>query len=729
MRSMTGVSKVDQNLGEPKRPAESVVAAENGGRPYEAERWSQDFDEPEINLNEYIHLLWAKRWLILLTTVVVVVTAVAWAFTREEVFSASTTISIDVRTPEIMRRQLIFGPSSWEQERYLLEQERILISFDLATRVAERVGILNPPEDPEEMPSEGVLLGMLRVESEAGVGILNLSMKGSNPEQITEWLNIYVDEYIRYGIEDTLRRTQQVYEVIQSRLQPLHDQLKQSENTLTSFKERRDSLLAGDQDKNVISEQVNMLTTDFAEARAERIRLETKIHTLKLLRADGLQIDSSSDLLNDSTLQTLRTKLFEDQVKLQEALTVYREGHPDVKDLRGRILGLEARIENQINTILGALVSDYETTKRREQILDENLQQLREETIELGRQSMEYETLKRDYEQNKSFYEDMLARSKEAEISGTVSYNRIRVIDKARVPKNPISPNIPRSTMVSLALGLFLGIGLVLFIDYLDQSMRTPADVERHIGLDVFSVVPVSDKVKERAMLEVYQGLRTALMFAARDKTCQLVMLTSSGPSEGKTTTTMNLGKVLSSGGSKVLIIEADLRRPALRRMLHEESRTGLSTLVLGETTLQKSIRTFDGYPNLDILTSGPPPSNPPEIFGKKSFQALIEETRSLYDWVLIDTPPVISVTDAVICSNSVDMVLFVIEYGRLDRKVIQGAHRQLQRAGARIVGAVLNRVNFERSHYYYEANYYSYYYGFDEDGENLGALAGNSKV
>lgn len=248
-------------------PAATAGPAERGNGPPEAELWSRGGDEPEIDLKEYIRLVWAKRWIILITAAVVVVLAMTWGLSRVEIFRTSATISIDVRTPEIIRRQFIFGPSSWEQERYLIEQERILISFDLATRVAERIGLVAVPDSSAEGPSENRLLSMLKIETVPGAGMMNLSMKGSDPEQIAEWLNIYIDEYIRYSIDDTLRRTQQIYEVIRSRLEPLHDQLKESENTLSSFKGRRDSLLAGDQDKNVISEQVNLLTTDFAKAR------------------------------------------------------------------------------------------------------------------------------------------------------------------------------------------------------------------------------------------------------------------------------------------------------------------------------------------------------------------------------------------------------------------------------------------------------------------------------
>ena len=219
-------------------------------------------------------------------------------------------------------------------------------------------------------------------------------------------------------------------------------------------------------------------------------------------------------------------------------------------------------------------------------------------------------------------------------------------------------------------------------------------------------------------MLEVYQSLRTALMFAARTSGCQVVLVASAGPGEGKTTTVFNLAKVLAAAGSRVLIIDGDLRKPKLHKLLQRDREPGLSSLVLGEKGLRDVVQRLDGHPTLQLITSGALPPNPPALFGNPSFRRLLDHLREHFDWVLLDSAPIASVTDSVVCASVVDMVLLVIEYGRIDSKVIEGALQQLARAGAEVVGSVLNRVDMEKKVYYYDPSYYSYYYGEEPYGE-----------
>ena len=218
-----------------------------------------------------------------------------------------------------------------------------------------------------------------------------------------------------------------------------------------------------------------------------------------------------------------------------------------------------------------------------------------------------------------------------------------------------------------------------------------------------------------RVLREAFQSLRTAMMLAARGEGCHVVMVTSAVPEEGKTTVAFNLAKVLATGGSRVLLIDADLRKPRLHRLIKAKNVRGLTSVVLGERAASEVIHAVPEVPNLELITSGPLPPNPPELFGKMTFHRLLEEARETYDWVLLDTPPVASVTDPVICAGSSDLTLLVVQYGSTRRQVVREAIRLLSRTGVRIAGTLLNKIDIERDHYYY-AGYYSYtkygYYG-----------------
>ncbi len=680
--------------------------------------WPAEEGEPEINVMEYVHLLWRHRWMIAAVVALCVLVGGAWSFTRPKLYKATTRIAFE-QAPQIIKSQVYSGPSWWELQQYVKDQTQVLKTRRLAERVAEKLGLAGSPEFAGGDPA-GMLLASIDVKNVKDTNILELSMVGRDPEKVAEWLNVYVQEYIAINIEDNLNRTRKVYQVIQEKLDPLRRQLEASEQKLIAFKESEDAFLVGDQDKNVITEQVNTLTEEYAKAKAERISLETKLAALRGLHAGNLLESTLPGVLNDPTIRTLRDQKAAAEVELADKLREYKPAHPVIKELKARIAQLDQKIEAQIATIMDSLETDYAIRKKHEQALYSALQKLRNQTIELSKQNLEYQKIRHEYEENKTFYEQMLRRSKETDISSSAALNNVRVIDPARPPGRPFRPNPPRAVALSLVLGLFLGIGLVLGLDYIDQTIRTPEDVERYLGLEVLSAVPRYSDETSHMTREIFQSLRTAVMMAAREETSQVLMVTSAAPTEGKTSTAFNLAKALAMGGSRVLVVDADLRKPRFHKIINAKNVRGLTSLVLGERDPRDVIHTLADVPNLDIVTSGPLPPNPPEMFSKSSFKRMLDLAREQYEWIIIDTPPVTSVTDAVICSRHADMVLLVVRYGQVKRAAIQNALRQLGRAGARIAGVVLNAVDLERDTYYYQYYYTYYHYGYGEDSSAL---------
>ncbi len=679
--------------------------------PYGAQ-WAEDA-EPEIDVMEYVRLVWAKKWLVLAVAVTTIVFSTAWALTRPKMYRASTKISIQP-PPQLSSNQFDMAMSWYQMDRIIADQVEVLKTRSLAQRVVKRLGLDSHPTFAGG-DATGALLGGISARPVEDTFVVEVTLVGREQNALAEWLNIYIDEYKAANIEDSIERTREVYDVIQSRLDPLRSKVVESENMLMEFREREDAVLLADQDKNVITEQVNTLTSEYATTKADRIRLETKINALRSLRASNVSEVSFPEVLRDSTIQLLVQQRNELQMELTENLGTLKEGHPEIKELRARIDGLNQRIAEQVETITLSLQTDFDIASRRERSLYDNIQQLRTQTIDLSKQTLELDRLQREYNQNKMFLEDMLARSNEADIASTASLNNVRVIEPARRPGGPFSPNPKRSAMMATVLGLFLGIGLVLGLDFLDHTLRSPDDVERYLGLETLTALPKMKDDNARALRESFQSLRTALMLAARSDGCNVVMVTSAVPEEGKTTVVFNLAKTLATGGSRVLLIDADLRKPRLHRMIKAKNVRGLTSVVLGERTASEVIHSFPSVANLDLITSGPLPPNPPELFGKQSFRQLLDEARNTYDWVLIDTAPVASVTDPVICARLAELAVLVVEYGSTKRQIVREAIRLLNRTGVHIAGVLLNQVDIERDHYYY-AGYYSYtrygYYG-----------------
>lgn len=669
-----------------------------------------EFDEPEFHISELVGMVWSNKWLVVAVLLCTVALGMTYAFTRPKLYRASVTIQTDMSTPRIIPGQISSSPSWWQREIYMRDLAFLVRSRKVATRVAERLGLAGGAYPDKESASEA-LLGAVGFSPIRDTNLFVISMTGRSPERVTEWANIYAETFLETNIEDNLERTRQVYNVISERLDPLREQVEESERRLVDFRTRQDALLFADQDKNVISEQVNTLTSEYARTKSERIRLETQLSALNRLREAGLEDAASSDVLTDRTIQDLREKRGQIKAELTDKLRTYKPEHPVIRDLGAALEGIETRLRDEVDALIASTRTDYEITRGREESLFNNIQQLRQESIELSRQTLELESLRRQYEQDKNFLEQMIARSKEVDLSANVALNNLSIIEAARVPAGPFSPNIPRLLAIALALGLALGVGSAFAVSYLDMTIRTPEELERRLGIEALTAVPRFKDDNARVLRESFQSLRTALLLAARGTGCQVVLVTSATPEEGKTTVSFNLAKVLAAGGERVLLIDGDLRRPRLHRLVGSKNVRGLTSVVLGEREIRDVITALAEVPHLDIVTSGPLPPNPPELFGKSSFKQMLDRARADYDWVIIDTPPVASVTDAVICSRVVDMALFVVQYGGAKRQLIQQALRNLARSGVRIPGAVINRVDVERSYYYYSAYYSSAYH------------------
>lgn len=693
-------------LSNPTPPDELYAMQANAAEPFgETEIGS------EIQIMEYLRLIWGKKWIILAFSLACLVLSLSWALTRPKLYKATTEISVGERAPQIIKNQLSFGPNYWELERYVEEQVKVLQTKRLAHRVIDRLGLAGQPGFGGPDPA-GVLVSMIEAERVKETSIISLNLVSRDPVHSAEWLNVFVDEYIKMNIEDNLQRTQKVFDVIQSKLDPLRKQLADSEQSLVSFREKKGSLLFSDQDKNVITEQINMLTTEYAKAKTERIRLETKLSALDNIQPGQLGRLSLPEILQDPTIAQLRQQKNDIEMEITQKSGSLKAGHPVMKELRSRLEGINNLIAQQVQTLSESIRTNYNMVKQREDSLFKSLQNLKDQSVELARQSLELERLQRDYDQNKAFLEEMLARSKETDISASAAVNNARVLEPAEAPRAPFSPNIIRSSMLGLILGLFLGIGVILGLDFLDQTIRSPEQAERLLGLEVLGLVPEMQEGMEHAATESVQALRTALILASRGESGQVLVVTSAIPGEGKTTIASALARTLSRAGSRVLLIDADLRKPKVHKNFNISNSSGLTTLMVGEGNLKDLAVDAQNLPGLQILTTGPLPPNPPELFAKPRFSDFLQEVRKTYDWTVIDTPPIASVTDPVICATHADMALLVLRYGGARHPVIRDALRHIARSGVHLAGILLNRYDVQREHYYSQYTYYRYSYG-----------------
>jgi succinoglycan biosynthesis transport protein ExoP len=358
----------------------------------------------------------------------------------------------------------------------------------------------------------------------------------------------------------------------------------------------------------------------------------------------------------------------------------------------------------------------------------------------LNAKGLEHAVLKREVDSNARIYQMLAAREKETGVLSGIRTNNIRMVDRARVPRAPFSPNRPRALALGLLIGLAAGFGLVFFLEYLDDSVSDPDQLERFVHVPFLGPVPILEpketgplardliamKEPKSVYAEAYRTVRTSILFSSPDNPPRVFVVTSSGQQEGKSLTAVNLAVTMALNDKRVLLIDADLRKPRLHKVFEIENKCGLSNLIGGSPDVALALHKTK-VPTLMVMPSGPVPPNPSELLGSVRLRKLLELLREKFDVILLDCTPLIAVTDATVLATQVDGVILVIKSGATRRKILQRGVKQLQDVQAKIIGAVLNQVNVRNSSYYY-AYYYSHYYGeTDGKGKDKGKGKGRS--
>jgi capsular exopolysaccharide synthesis family protein len=399
--------------------------------------------------------------------------------------------------------------------------------------------------------------------------------------------------------------------------------------------------------------------------------------------------------------------------------------------VRSQIRTTEEKLRGEIRNVVRAAENDYRTAASQEANLNASLEAVKQEALGVNRKAIEFGVLKREVDSNQQIYKDLLNRNKQTGLQSELKTTNIRVVEKAETPRRPISPLRMRNYQLALLIGLGLGIGLVLLFEHLDNTLKTPEDIKEHLGLPFLGMVPdVSArsnanfprasplilKNPQSAVAESYRVLRTNLIFSSAETSGRALVVSSANPGEGKTTTVANLASSLAINGAKVLAVDADLRRPTMHQHFGVPKTPGLSDLIVGKCQASDAIQATR-FKGLQILPCGYVPPNPAELLGSAAMKQVVEALRTHYDWVLIDTPPILAMADTPVLCPLVDGVVLVIGAEVSGRPHIQRAVDQVASVGGKIIGVVLNKVDLERNSYYYSQYYGEYYRSYYAEG------------
>jgi capsular exopolysaccharide synthesis family protein len=695
--------------------------------------------------------MYKRRWTIaaFLTGIVAVVTV--YAFTTEPVYRGTAQILIEKENPNIVDFKELYAIDASSQDFYLT-QYNILQSRFIAKKVMEKLGLYEgdghnpgsgknksgvlaavlfrkkPGPDKKESLING-FLNRLKVEPVRNTRLVKISYDSTDPSLAAEAANAVVAAYSEHILDTKIEALHGATDFLRKKIDEQRKKLEESELLLQQYKEEY-NIISLKEKENITVAKLAELNSDVLKAENVRVEAEMRYRQAKAIEDKPDMIESIPKVLSNQFITGLKTQEANLASELSEMSKKYGKKHPKIITLKEKLRSTRESLTKEIRKVVTFLKNEYEVVLAKEETLKKALEEQKEESQRLNKLAIAYGVLLRDVETNKQMYEILLTRLKQAGITGGIQTISVRVIDRAFVPRDPVKPKKGFNIFLSAAFGLFGGIGIAFFLEYLDNSIKTPDDLSKYIQIPYLGPVPnygaaLGSDIKERPLVtlgypkssvaEAYRSIRTAVVFSSStEREKKTILVTSAGPSEGKSLTASNLAITIAKAGSKTLLIDADFRRPSIHRIFGVSKGTGYSNMIVGKAGLDDAMRKTD-IPNLDVITSGHIPPNPAELFGSESMRKTIDLLKEKYDHIIFDSPPVLGATDPVILSTEVDMVLMVIRAGKTAREVIRRSTDQLNDVGAKLAGAVLNDIKVGKESYYY------YRYSYSQYGEEGG--------
>jgi succinoglycan biosynthesis transport protein ExoP len=574
------------------------------------------------------------------------------------------------------------------------------------------------PGDINEDDLVAAFQGHIGVSQVRDSHLVDVSFDAADPEFAARAVNVLAEEYVAQNLDLRMSTTKGTLEYLQAEVAKQEALVQESERQLAEYRATQDAISLGE-GSNIVSQRLTQLSERYTEARSRRQNREVLYK--QITAADPADRASLSAVAQSPGMQGLRAQLStleRERARLQER---YLPGYPDLVKVNNQITDLHRQIAAEVDRTVETIRNDYETARAEEQSAQQELREQESAATDLGRKNVDYSVLEREAENHRQIFQQLLQKQSELRVIGSNRANNVRLLERARVPGGPYTPDVRRAWMMAMVLGLGLGIGAAFLIDHLDDTIKTPDDIRWKLKLPFLGVVPRVTG-NERPLLsetvpphfgEAFRALRTALVNASTDRDTKVICTTSSQPLEGKTTTTVNMALALAIGGARVLVIDADMRRPSLHKALKLTNEKGLAELLSDQARMRDVMRRTT-HPNLVAMTAGEPPSNPSELLAGERMRTLIRQlSQSPFDWVIIDTPPVLAVTDAVILAPLVSGVTFIVGAEMTRWRMAERAIETLQSGQPKSIAAVLNRVDLERNRYYYWRYYGHQHYGY----------------
>lgn len=682
-----------------------------------------------LHFLDYWRVIRDRKEVILAVALLTIVTGTAYTLMMPKKFTATTQLEVredamDV-DPFYERQVNRMGYNPF----FLMTQEKIMRSRPVLTAVIRNLNLqkvwgaqLNEDKSPvaPELALQ-ILARSLRVEQDRDTTLMNISVTTEDQKLSAEIANEIANVYRDRRLFAKRREIQHAIDAMSNEVRKQQERVEEAEAELERIRQERGIALIGRGQMGIRVEatRLNMLETERSAARVEMLVRKARLDQLEGLEGEKL-MDAAAYIVQDPTLMGIRQQLIDSQVSLQLMIQngVMGENHPEVMRLKGAVDELTRQLSSALEGLKAGVKADYEVARQKYIALDEELAQIRtSDIVSEGENFLPFDRAERNVNIQRDILTALRARITQTGIEVEVPRTAVEIIEEAEPPERPSSPLVVLNIFLSVVLGLLAGTGLAFFVEYLDVSIKTVDEVEKYLGLPVLAVIPqqsrpLTEAGQSSGQGEAYRALRTSLALLAREGKQKIFTVISGGVGEGKSTTLFNLAYVCAEQGSKVLIVDSDLRRPVQHKMVGLANRTGMVNVLTDELKIEDVVQET-GVPNLWLMPSGRLRRGSLGIMNNARLRAMLDVLKERYDFVLLDSPPILGVTDAAILASEADGVLLVVQYRKYPKIISLRAKRMIENAGGHLMGAVLNNINIMRDDYYY---YYHYttktYYG-----------------
>jgi polysaccharide biosynthesis transport protein len=694
--------------------------------------------EQEIDLLHYWRVV-TKYWLLIAAALVLAIgIGVVVILLSPRIYTAETTVQIDKQTAQVVQLEGAEPREVIASEEFFQTQYGLLKSTALAERTIDNLNLTRDgvylkaidvaPSGASQAQLRKAIVGNfkanLNVEPVRGSRLVKITFDSPNPQISAKIANGIAENFISWNLARRYEASAYGRTFLQEQLAKEKVKLEEAERKLAAYATRQRIVTipgsgdsessSGSANQSLVASSLMAQNTALAQARGERIKAEARWRQARATPASDLP-----EVLQSSTIQELKATRSKLESDYQDMLKKFKPDYPDMIALQARLNSAERALNIEIRNVQNSLKTQYDVALAQENQFQQQVNQLTSSVLDLRDRSIEYVILEREADTSRQLYEGLLQNFRELGVAGGLANNNISIIDRAEPPAGPSKPRPVRILFLSAAAGLILGLLLAFGMEFLDESIRVPEDIEKKLGLPMLGTIPRLDKGEtpsialgdvRSSFAEAYYSVRTALQFSTSRGAPSTLLITSARPSEGKSTSATAIATNFARLGSKVLLIDGDLRNPSLHRVLAADNSRGLSNYLTGNAPLEQVVQPTATL-NLSFMPCGPLPPSPAELLAGNRMQLLLEEARQHFDIVIIDGPPVMGLADAPLLASMVEGAMLVVEAGGTGRRLARVAIRRLSVGNARLLGVLLTKFDARKANY---GSGYGYGYAYD---------------